>query len=85
MWRLGPGQMPGEAVFVPAAGGAAEDDGYLLTLVSDLADDASRLLVLDAADPGARPLATVELPHRVPGGIHGSWIDDGDLPSRGAA
>ncbi|MFI2028283.1 carotenoid oxygenase family protein [Streptomyces buecherae] len=84
--RLGPGQMPGEAVFVPADGGVREDDGYLLTLVSDLADDTSRLLVLNAADLGSGPLATVDLPHRVPGGIHGSWIDDSHLPGpHGAA
>ncbi|MER5213125.1 carotenoid oxygenase family protein [Streptomyces sp. NPDC002838] len=72
----GPGRLPGEAVFVPAAGGRAEDDGYLLTIVSDLAEDSSELLVLDAGDITAPPIAAVELPRRVPGGIHGSWIPD---------
>ncbi|MFE2186398.1 carotenoid oxygenase family protein [Streptomyces sp. NPDC059455] len=82
----GPGRMPGEAVFVPAAGGGdgeayggrggSEDDGYLLTVVSDLHRDASELIVLDAQDITAAPVATVELPHRVPAGIHGSWIPD---------
>ncbi|MEV6130027.1 carotenoid oxygenase family protein [Streptomyces violaceusniger] len=78
----GPGRMPGEAVFVPAdggggaGGGGSEDDGYLLTLVSDLRRDASELIVLDARDITAAPVATVELPHRVPAGIHGSWIPD---------
>ncbi|WP_308403672.1 carotenoid oxygenase family protein [Streptomyces niphimycinicus] len=78
----GPGRMPGEAVFVPAdggdgvGGGGGEDDGYLLTLVSDLRRDASELIVLDARDITAAPVATVELPHRVPAGIHGSWIPD---------
>ncbi|WHT21532.1 carotenoid oxygenase family protein [Crossiella sp. CA-258035] len=75
---LGPERMPGEAVFVPAAGGGAEDDGYLLTVVSDLRRDNSELLVLDARDLGAAPVAVVELPHRVPSGIHGSWIPDRD-------
>lgn len=45
-------------------------DGYLLTIVSDLAADASRLLVLDAHD--LTPTAEVHLPRRVPSGIHGS-------------
>lgn len=72
----GDGRMPGEAVFVPAAGGSREDDGYLLTIVSDLRADASQLLVLSASDLTAGPIATVELPQRVPAGIHGSWIDD---------
>ncbi|MFD3806414.1 carotenoid oxygenase family protein [Streptomyces sp. NPDC058619] len=81
---FGTGQLPSEAVFVPAAGDAeagaagagAEDAGYLLTVVSDLNADASRLLVLDASDLGAAPVATVHLPRRVPAMIHGSWIPD---------
>lgn len=63
----GEGRMPGEAVFVPARGGTAEDDGYLLTLVSDVRADASELLVLDAGD--LTTVAAVELPRRVPAGI----------------
>ncbi|MEU8899872.1 carotenoid oxygenase family protein [Nocardia sp. NPDC048505] len=72
--RTGAGRIPGEAVFVPAAGATAEDDGYLLTLVGD--DSGSELLILDARDLGAEPVAAVRLPRRVPGGIHGSWIAD---------
>ncbi|MER7505496.1 carotenoid oxygenase family protein [Nonomuraea pusilla] len=69
-------RMPGEAVFVPAEGATGEDDGYLLTIVSDLRANASQLLVLDATDIGHEPIATVELPRRVPAGIHGHWIED---------
>ncbi|MFI5975438.1 carotenoid oxygenase family protein [Streptomyces sp. NPDC051452] len=74
--HVGDGQLPGEAVFVPAEGGTSEDDGYLLTVVSDLHADASRLLVLDASDILRGPVATVHLPRRVVAGIHGSWIAD---------
>jgi carotenoid cleavage dioxygenase len=72
----GAGRIPGEAVFVPAAGASAEDDGYLLTIVGDAATRTSELLILDARDFTAHPVAAVSLPHRVPGGIHGSWIAD---------
>ncbi|MFE3496792.1 carotenoid oxygenase family protein [Streptomyces sp. NPDC059175] len=75
---MGAGRMPGEAVFVPASGATREDDGYLLTVVSDLVRDSSQLLVLDASAPSGSPVATVELPRRVPSGIHGSWIPDAD-------
>jgi carotenoid cleavage dioxygenase len=68
--------MPGEAVFAPAEGGTSEDDGYLLTIVSDLKADASELLVLDAGDLST--VAAVELPRRVPAGIHGHWIPDSE-------
>ncbi|AUY52761.1 carotenoid oxygenase family protein [Streptomyces sp. CB01881] len=76
---VGTGQLPSEAVFVPAGGAGGEDAGYLLTVVSDLNADASRLLVLDASDLSLPPVATVHLPRRVPAMIHGSWIPDADL------
>ncbi|GAB3959397.1 hypothetical protein GCM10029978_006370 [Actinoallomurus acanthiterrae] len=76
---VGPGVLPGEAVFVPAEGGTAEDHGYLLTVTSDIVRDTSELLVIDATDLTRDPIAVVELPRRVPGGIHGSWIPDADL------
>jgi len=64
----------GEAVFVPAADGTGEDDGWLLTLVSDDNGEAGELLVLDAAELSVQ--AVVELPHPVPAGFHGSWLPD---------
>ncbi|GAA3861578.1 carotenoid oxygenase family protein [Streptomyces sedi] len=72
--EAGDARLPSEAVFVPAAGATGEDDGYLLTVVSDLKQNASQLLVLDAS--GLDPIATVHLPRRVTAGIHGSWIPD---------
>ncbi|MFD5419098.1 carotenoid oxygenase family protein [Streptomyces sp. NPDC127069] len=75
--QAGDARLPSEAVFVPAAGATREDDGYLLTVISDLKQDASQLLVLDAA--GLDTIATVHLPRRVTAGIHGSWIPDTNL------
>ncbi|MFE1793161.1 carotenoid oxygenase family protein [Streptomyces sp. NPDC059525] len=75
--QAGDARLPSEAVFVPAAGASREDDGYLLTVISDLKQDASQLLVLDAA--GLDTIATVHLPRRVTAGIHGSWIPDTNL------
>jgi carotenoid cleavage dioxygenase-like enzyme len=72
----GEGYIPGEAVFVPREHAAAEDDGYLLSIVGNAAGSASELLILDARDIGAPPIAAVELPRRVPGGVHGTWIAD---------
>ncbi|QHC23735.1 carotenoid oxygenase family protein [Streptomyces sp. GS7] len=75
--EVGDARLPSEAVFVPAAAAANEDDGYLLTVISDLKQDASRLLVLDASRLDL--IATVRLPRRVTAGIHGSWIPDAAL------
>ncbi|MBB5918294.1 carotenoid cleavage dioxygenase [Nocardia transvalensis] len=70
----GAGDHLGEAVFVPAAGASAEDDGWLLTIATPGDGSASRLLVLDATD--LHDVAAVRLPRRVPRGFHGSWIED---------
>ncbi|MYT24136.1 dioxygenase, partial [Streptomyces sp. SID7760] len=75
--QVGDARMPSEAVFVPADRATNEDDGYLLTVVSDLKQDSSQLLVLDAA--GLDRVATVHLPRRVTAGVHGSWVPDSAL------
>ncbi|WP_067483121.1 carotenoid oxygenase family protein [Actinomadura hibisca] len=72
--ELGAGTAAGEAVFVPAGHRTAEDEGWLLSIVSDRAGTTSELLVLNAADLSRA--ASIALPRRVPAGFHGSWIPD---------
>jgi len=66
----------GEPVFVPRAPDAAEDDGWVLAIVHDEGRGRSTLVVLDARDFAAPPVARVHLPQRVPYGAHGSWLSD---------
>ena len=71
---LGPERSAMEGVFVPRSPDAAEDDGWLLAYVHDAGRDACDVLVLDAQDFTAPPVATVHLPVRVPYGFHGNWV-----------
>ncbi len=73
---LGAGRRGGEWVMVPRHDGAAEDDGWLVTLVHDASTDRSELVVLPAAEPSSGPVARVLLPTRVPVGFHGNWLPD---------
>jgi carotenoid cleavage dioxygenase-like enzyme len=66
----------GEAVFAPAAPGAAEDDGYVMAYVHNPDRGAADLVVLAAQDFTAEPVARIHLPARIPLGFHGSWIAD---------
>ncbi len=61
-----------EVRFVP--GGPGEDEGWLLGYAFDPRTERSQLLVLDASDLAADPVARVMLPRRVPHGFHGLWV-----------
>ncbi|MBB5868733.1 carotenoid cleavage dioxygenase [Allocatelliglobosispora scoriae] len=74
---LGPATVPGEAVFV--ASGPGEDEGWLLSFVYDRTTDRSELVILDAPEFTAPPIARIRLPIRVPVGFHGSWVPDASL------
>jgi carotenoid cleavage dioxygenase len=65
---------PGEAVFVPGSGTADESNGWYIGYVYDPARDGIDLVIIDALDFTAQPVARIELPHRVPYGFHGNWI-----------
>ncbi|MEU7499412.1 carotenoid oxygenase family protein [Streptomyces griseofuscus] len=75
----GPGRVTMEPAFVPRPGGEAEDDGWILSVVHDANTNLAELVVLDAADIHAEPIARVFLPRRVPFGFHGNWIADSAL------
>ena len=72
-YDVGPGCATNEPIFVPRADDAAEGDGYLLANVYDDNRKASHLVILDAQNVGAGPIATAYLDHRVPFGFHGNW------------
>jgi carotenoid cleavage dioxygenase-like enzyme len=76
---FGAGCQGGEPVFAAAPGSAtAEDEGWILNFVYDAARDKSDLVIIDATNFDAAPIARVPLPQRVPFGFHGSWIADPD-------
>jgi carotenoid cleavage dioxygenase len=72
-WTPGKGRFVGEPVFVARTATAAEGDGWLLSLVYDSVRNVSDLVILDATDLAAGPVARVVLPVRVPFGFHGNW------------
>lgn len=73
---FGPGRYPNEAVFAPDPSSKDEDGGWLMTYVYDAASNRSEFVILDAQSFAAEPVATVQLPCRIPFGFHGNWIPD---------
>jgi 8'-apo-carotenoid 13,14-cleaving dioxygenase len=72
----GPGRVGGEAVFQPRTAEAGEDDGWLMTWVTDMPSGTADVLILHAQDLAAGPVAAIHLPQRVPMGFHGNWVPD---------
>jgi len=73
-WYAGDGVSIGENVFAPDPAGSAEDDGWLLTSLYDANRDSSEVVVLDARDVEAGPIARVVAPQRMPFGFHANWF-----------
>ena len=69
-------QISGEHVFAPRPGGTAEDDGWVMTMITDRASGSSELMVLDASDIEAEPVARIQMEARVPVGFHANWFPE---------
>ena len=78
IYQLDEGCATNEPIFVPRTEEAPEGDGFLLANVYDARRNASQLVILDAMQPEAGPLATAYLDHRIPFGFHGNWMPLGD-------
>lgn len=72
---FGIGNTPSEPIFIPRHNKSEEGDGFLLSVVYNAERDVSDLYILDAMNIDQQPLAIVQLPHRVPNGFHGNWVE----------
>lgn len=69
-----------EPRFVPRSPGAPEGDGFLLSVVTRYDDEPhTELLVLDAQHIDEGPVATVKMPFRLRGAVHGNWVSQAAL------
>lgn len=73
-WKYGQGVFGSEAFFAARQGALAEDDGYVITYVTNVNDWGSKCLIFDAQDISQGPICQVCLPHRLPGGFHALWV-----------
>ncbi len=71
----GEGRFGSESPFVPRIGATEEDDGYVVSFVTDERNGQSEVVILDAKQVDQEPLARVLLPQRVPLGFHACWVD----------
>lgn len=76
-WSLpfGEERFGSEAPFAPRINAQSEDDGYLVSFITDMALDRSECILVDAKDIEAGPVCRIILPHRISSGTHAVWAD----------
>jgi carotenoid cleavage dioxygenase len=72
-WSAGPDDRFGEPIFVPRHDGAAEGDGWVLSVLYRAEEKTTDLAVFEATDLAKGPIARAHLSSRVPAGFHGNW------------
>ncbi len=65
--------LPSEPVFVPHPNATKEDEGWILILKFNPEQLQTTLVIMDGSD--LTPLAELKLPHNIPLGFHGLWMD----------
>jgi carotenoid cleavage dioxygenase-like enzyme len=82
-YLYGAGRTANEAPFAPRVGAQDEDDGYVVTFIADANERSTgEVIILDAKNIAAGPLARVKIPQRVPTGFHAMWVPGDQLRSR---
>ncbi len=71
--KLEPGRYASEAPFAPRVGAMDEDDGYLVSFITDENTGRSECLVIDAKRIQDGPVCRIALPHKICSGTHSCW------------
>jgi carotenoid cleavage dioxygenase-like enzyme len=84
-YMMDPGMYISEAPFAPRIGAKAEDDGYLVTFVTNENTNKGECAVFDAQDIEAGPICRIIMPHHIPTGAHAFWAGAHMLTEGGIA
>lgn len=74
-YEYGEGRYGSEPQIALRPDAVEDDDGYLVTMVTDMIEDCSEVLVFDASELHRGPLCTITLPERMSVGTHACWVD----------
>ena len=70
---LGANRYASEAPFAPRIGARDEDDGYIVSFVTDENTGTSECIVIDAKRFSDGPVCRIGLPHKISSGTHAHW------------
>lgn len=73
------GQFASEAPFAPRLKAKSEDDGYLVSFITDENTQRSEVVLIDCLRFSEGPVCRIELPHKLCSGTHSCWANGSDL------
>ncbi len=73
--NFGEGRFGSEAPFAPRVGARSEDDGYIVSFITDMVENRSECVLIDAQNIADGPVCRIILPHRISSGTHATWAD----------
>ena len=73
--QLPDGRYASEAPFAPRVGAVDEDDGYLVSFVTDEKLGTSECILIDCKRFEEGPVCRIALPHKISSGTHAHWAD----------
>lgn len=77
--QLPEGQYASEAPFAPRVNAKDEDDGYLVTFITNENTQRSEVLLIDSKRFADGPICRLELPHKLCSGTHSCWASGADI------
>ncbi|MBW2726549.1 MAG: carotenoid oxygenase family protein, partial [Deltaproteobacteria bacterium] len=79
-YEYGPGNLASESPFARRVGSESEDDGYVVTIMTNPEwRHHSECWVFRAQEIERGPIAKVKLPARIPPGFHAKWVRGEEL------
>ena len=73
--RLPEGHYASEAPFAPRTNAQDEDDGYLVSFITNENTQRSEVILIDCKNFAAGPVCRIELPHKMCSGTHSCWAN----------
>ena len=79
IYKFGDGIFGSEVCFAPRHNSINEDDGYLISIITNVNKKISSCVIFDATNITSGPICTLKLPHQVCSGTHATWAQMNEI------
>ena len=80
-YEFGKGIFGSEVCFAPKINSQDEDDGYLVSIITNVNNKTSSCVLFNAQDIVSGPICSIPLPQQVCSGTHATWAQMNEIIS----